>query len=181
MAMHALARPHFGSMEHLRRPGSVMDRIADKQDKFIRLKARQLVDRVKPKTSDLKEVATIAAASSAVSFGFGFLHGRLDPQKMMVGPIPIDLLVGVGASLASITPMAGESAPYLRAAGIGALSAFASTFGRGLGRKARKAAGLPPVTETMLSGEEASARGTSANSGGGALSDEELARLARRT
>ncbi len=181
MAMHALARPHFGSMEHLRRPGSVMDRIADKQDKFIRLKARQLVDRVKPKTSELKEVATIAAASSAVSFGFGFLHGRLDPQKMMIGPIPLDLLVGVGASVASITPMAGEAAPYLRAAGIGALNAFASTFGRGLGRKARKAAGLPPVAETVLSGEDASARGTSANTGGGALSDEELARLARRT
>ena len=178
MAMHALARPHFGNMEHLRRPASVMDRLADRQDKFIRLKARQIADRVKPKTGELKEVAVVAAASSAVSFGFGFLHGRLDPRKMMIGPIPLDLLVGVGASLASITPMAGEAAPYLRAAGIGALNAFASTFGRGLGRKSRKAAGLPPVTESLMSGEE---EGANAKTGGGALSDDELARLARRT
>jgi hypothetical protein len=181
MAMHALARPHFATMEHLRRPGSVMDRIADKQDKFIRLKARQIADRVKPKVHELKEVATIAATASAVSFGFGFLHGRLEPQKMMIGPLPMDLLVGVGASLASVTAMAGESAPYLRAAGIGALSAFASTFGRGLGRKARKAAGLPPVAETAMSGEEPAERGTGATTGGGALSEAELARLAHRT
>jgi hypothetical protein len=181
MAIHALARPHFGSMEHLHRPGSVMDRIGDGQHKFIRLKARQIADRMKPKMGELKEVAVVAAASSAVSFGFGFLHGRLDPHKMMVGPLPIDLLVGVGASLASITSMAGEAAPYLRAAGIGALSAFASTFGRGLGRKARKAAGLPPVAETSMSGDEPAGRGTGPTTGGGALSDEELALLARRT
>ena len=173
MAIHALARPHFATMEHLRRPGSVMDRIADKQDKFIRLKARQIADRVKPKVHELKEVATIAATASAVSFGFGFLHGRLEPQKMMIGPLPMDLLVGVGASLASVTAM--------RAAGIGALSAFASTFGRGLGRKARKAAGLPPVAETAMSGEEPAERGTGATTGGGALSEAELARLAHRT
>lgn len=178
MAMHALARPHFGSMEHLRRPTSVMDRLADRQDKFIRLKARQIADRVKPKTGELKEVAVIAATSSAVSFGFGFLHGRLDPRKMMIGPIPLDLLVGVGASLASITPMAGEAAPYLRAAGIGGLNAFAATFGRGLGRKARKAAGLPPVAESAMSGEEPA---SNAKTGGGALSDEELSRLAHRS
>jgi hypothetical protein len=164
-------------MEHLRRPTSVLDRLADRQDKFIRLKARQIADRVKPKTGALKEVAVMAAASSAVSLGFGFLHGRLDPHKMMVGPLPLDLVVGVGASLASITPMAGEASPYLRAAGIGALNAFASTFGRGLGRKARKSAGLPPVAETVMSGDESSAN---AKTGGGALSDEELARLARR-
>jgi hypothetical protein len=182
MALHtALARPQFGSLEHLRRPGSVMDRIGDRQHKYLRLKARQFVDRVKPKTDELKDVAVIAATSSAVSFGFGFLHGRLDPQKMMVGPIPIDLLVGVGASLASVTAMAGEASPYLRAAGIGALNAFASTFGRGLGRKARKSAGLPPVAETSMSGEEPAGRGTGATTGGGALSDEELARVARRT
>lgn len=175
MATHALARPHFGSLEHLRRPTSVMDRIGERQDKFIRLKARQIADKVKPKTGDLKEVAVNAATAGAVAFGFGFLHGRLDPQKMMVGPIPVDLLVGVGASLASVTPIAGEAAPYLEAAGIGALSAFASAFGRGLGRKARKAAGLPPVAESLLAGEPAAP-----TTGGGALSDEELARLARR-
>jgi hypothetical protein len=152
-----------------------MDRIGERQDKFIRLKARQIADKVKPKTGDLKQVAVTAATSSAVAFGFGFLHGRLDPQKMMVGPIPVDLLVGVGATLASVTPIAGEAAPYLEAAGIGALAAFSSAFGRGLGRKARKAAGLPPVAESLLAGETATPA-----TGGGALSDDELARLARR-
>lgn len=174
MATHALARPHFGSLEHLRRPTSVMDRIGERQDKFIRLKARQIAEKVKPKTGDLKEVAVTAGTASAVAFGFGFLHGRLEPEKMMVGPIPVDLLVGVGATLASVTPVAGEAAPYLEAAGVGALAAFASAFGRGLGRKARKAAGLPPVAEALISGEQSS------TAGGGALSDEELARLARR-
>ena len=174
MATHALARPHFGSLEHLRRPTSVMDRIGERQDKFIRLKARQIADKVKPKTGDLKEVAVTAGTASAVAFGFGFLHGRLEPQKMMVGPIPVDLLVGVGATLASVTPVAGEAAPYLEAAGIGALAAFASAFGRGLGRKARKSAGLPPVAESVLSGADGP------TTGGGALSEEELARLAGR-
>jgi hypothetical protein len=176
MPIQALARPHFGSMDHLRRPTSVMDRVADRQDKFLRLKARQIADKVKPKAGDLKELAITAGTSGAVAFGFGFLHGRLDPSKMMVGPIPIDLLVGVGASLASATPMAGEAAPYLQAAGIGAISAFAAAFGRGLGRKARKAAGLPPVAETLVSGETDGQPST----GGGALSQDELRRLAQR-
>jgi hypothetical protein len=182
MALHtAVARPQFGSIEHLRRTGSVMDRLGDRQHKFLRLKARQIADKVKPAAGNLKDLAVEVGAATGVAFGFGFLHGRVEPQKMMLGPFPADLLVGAGACVASIMPFAGEAAPLLRAGGMGALGAFASTFGRGLGRKARKSAGLPPVMETTMSGDDLPGRTTGTTSGGGALSEEELARVAHRT
>lgn len=176
MATHAMTRPHFAPMDHLRRPMSVLDRVAERQGKFVRLKARQAVEAVREKTPEIKAVAVAQGVSGAAAMGFGFLHGRFEAKKLMVGPVPWELAAGLGAHVAAFTGIGKEYAPYLHAFGLGAINSFLHSFGRGLGRKARKAAGLPPVAETLLSGED-----EGETTGGGALSDEELARLARRT
>jgi hypothetical protein len=176
MATQAMTRSHFGPIEHLRRPMSVLDRVAERQGKFVRMKARQAVEGLKEQGPELKAVAVAQGVSGAAALGFGYLHGRYEAKKLMVGPVPWELALGFGAHLMAFSPPGRQYAPYLHAAGIGALNSFLHSFGRGLGRKARKAAGLPPVmSESLLSGD-----GEGEVTGGGALSDEELARLARR-
>ena len=174
MPMHtAIARPQFGSLDHLRRSsGSVMENVAERQGRFLRLKARQAVDKVKEKGPAAKEVGIRSLEIGGTAVAWGMAHAYFDPDKLMLGPLPLDLLVGVGAHLVGLFgPEAAAS--HLHAVGDGSVAAFGFSLGRGFGRKLRQARGLPPrVDTTLLSGE--------ASTGGGALSDEELARLARR-
>ena len=176
MATSAMTRPRFAPLDHLRRTKSVLDRVAERQGKFVRLKARQAAEGVREQAPEIKAVATAQAVSGAAAMGFGFLHGRFEPKKLMIGPLPWELAAGLGAHVVAFTGPGREYAPFLQAFGLGAINSFLHSFGRGLGRKARKSAGLPPVPESLLSGEDEGEA-----TGGGALSDEELARLARRT
>jgi hypothetical protein len=170
MATQALARPQFGSMDHLRRPASVLDRVAERQDRFLRLKARarQGIERVAAQTkATAKDVGIRTAEVAGTAFAFGAMQGGMQ-EKLMIGPVPLDLLAGVAAHAAGFMVDPGLS-PHLHAVGDGALAAFATTWGRAIGKRARKAMGLPPGVAGEVPPE-----------GGGALSNEELARLARR-
>ena len=101
----------------------------------------------------------------------------------MVGPVPWELAAGLGAHVAAFTGIGKEYAPYLHAFGLGAINSFLHSFGRGLGRKARKAAGLPPVAETLLSGEDegdADGRGGAVGRGTGEAGPPDLSRPVER-
>lgn len=172
MPTHALARPTFAPIDHLRRTTSVMDRVAERQDRFLRQKARHAVTAMKEAKPKLMDLAVSTAEAGAVAFTFGFMHGRA-PEKLMIGPVPLELAVGVGAHAIGVFGPQDMSS-HMHAVGVGAIASFLHSLGRGVGRKARKAAGLPPAAESILAGEESEV------TGGGALSDEELARLARR-
>jgi hypothetical protein len=158
-----------GSME--RRSPSVLDRLSAGRERFLRLKARQGVEVEDFKTS-LKRVGIAQAESGAVSLVLGYMAGRA-PEYLRVGPLPLELVAGLGTHVVGLiaSPEIGQ---HFHAIGVGALDSFLNSLGRGLGRRARKAAGLPPAAETLLAGDDGDM------TGGGALSDEELARLARR-
>jgi hypothetical protein len=164
-----MTRSHSGALE--RRAPSVMERLAAGRERFLRLKARQGVE-VDDFHDSLKRVVISQAESGGVSLMLGYLAGRA-PEYLRVGPLPLELVVGLGTHAVGLiaSPDVGH---HLHSVGVGALDSFFNSFGRGLGRRARKAAGLPLAAESLLAGDEGDM------TGGGALSDEELARLARR-
>jgi hypothetical protein len=164
-----MTKSQVGSLE--RRAPSVMEKLAAGRDRFLRLKARQGVD-VEGIVPSLKRVAVAQAESGAVSLVLGYMAGRA-PEHLRVGPLPLELVAGLGTHAVALVA-SPEIAEHLHALGVGALDSFLNSLGRGLGRRARKAAGLPPPAESLLAGDDGE------TSGGGALSDEELARLARR-
>ncbi|MDX2087869.1 MAG: hypothetical protein SFX73_08465 [Kofleriaceae bacterium] len=162
-----------GGLEAGRRAPSVLDRLAQGQSRFLRLAARHGVE-----VSDgsvvtrLKAAGIAQAESGALSLVLGYLAAR-SPEYLKVGPLPLELVVGVGSHAIGLIA-SPHAATHLHAVGMGAIDSFMNSLGRGLGRRARKAAGLPPPPETLLAGDAGEV------TGGGALSDEELASLARR-
>lgn len=173
MATDALTRSHGGALEQTRRAPSVLDRLAAGQNRFLRLRARQGLDDVDGGLVARVKAAGIAQAESgALSLVLGYMAAR-SPQYLKVGPLPLEIVVGLGSHAIGLIA-SPTAAVHLHAVGMGALDSFMNSLGRGLGRRARKAAGLPPVAESLLAGDDGD------STGGGALSDEELARLARR-
>jgi hypothetical protein len=175
MATESLTRSQGGALDHVRRAPSVLARIAAESNRFLRSRQRGGGELGQaPIVDKLKQVGTAQAASGAVALAFGYLAGR-SPEHMKVGPFPLELVAGLGSHAIGLIA-SPEVAVLLHAAGMGATDSFLNSFGRGLGRRSRKKAGLPPALEArgILSGEEEE------STGGGALSDEELARLARR-
>ena len=175
MGLDSLTRTPSGSLEQGRRTPSVLERLAAGQNRFLRLRGRQsgpgesnegLMER-------LKAAGIAQAESGAVSLALGYLAAR-SPEHLRVGPLPLEFLMGVGSHAVALIA-SPEAAIHLHSLGTGAIDSFLNSLGRGFGRRARKAAGLPPPPETFLAGDEGGE-----TSGGGALSDEELASLARR-
>jgi len=149
-----------------------MERVAERQGRHLRLRARQVGEKLQGAWPRARQLVPHVGEAMGVGGLFGYLHGRA-PEKRMVGPVPVELGVGVAAHMIGLF-VSEEAAPHAHAVGLASLASFAHSLGRGFGRKHRQAAGLPPATESLLAGEEPE------RTGGGALSDEELARLARR-
>jgi hypothetical protein len=116
----------------------------------------------------LAEVGIITATTFAV----GVAVGRGGKDAMKIGPVPWDLPVGGALVALSLLRPAGRAAMPLRAVGAGLLATHTMTWGRGVGKWWRDSAHLPPLID--VAGERP------APTGGGALSDEELASVARR-
>jgi hypothetical protein len=169
MATEMTRSQQLGSVE--RRAPSVLDRLASQRDRFLRLKARQGVQPEDLATA-IKRVGVAQAESGAMSLILGYMAGRA-PEYLRVGPLPLELVAGVGTHVVGLIA-SPDIGPHFHAIGVGALDSFLNSLGRGLGRRSRKAAGLPPPAESLLAGDDGDM------TGGGALSDEELARLARR-
>ena len=172
MEKDLLTRMQGGGLESSRRP-SVLERLASGKDRFMKLASRGGTDADNGTMVDRLKAAGIAQAESgALSLVLGYMAAR-SPEYLKVGPLPLELVVGVGSHAVGLIASPTASV-HLHAVGMGAIDSFMNSLGRGLGRRARKSAGLPPLPETLLAGEEEPA------TGGGALSDEELASLARR-
>lgn len=116
-----------------------------------------------------------AALDTGVTVGtgaaMGYIQGRHGQKK--IGPVPLEVAVGVGFHVAGLLEPGGEKvARQFHNVGNGALTAYAVTVMRGHGRRARAKAGLGPVAgdSDMLGDSE----------GGGMQSEADLLRMAER-
>lgn len=173
MEKELLTRTQAGGLESGRRAASVMEKLSQSQNRFLRLAARHGVNVDGAGVLERLKAAGIAQAESgALSLVLGYIAAR-SPEYLKVGPLPLELVVGVGSHAVGLIA-SPEAAVHMHAVGMGAIDSFMNSLGRGLGRRSRKAAGLPPPPEALLAGDAGEM------TGGGALSDEELASLARR-
>lgn len=74
--------------------------------------------------------------ASAASFGFGVLQGRFASKGGLgIMGVPIELAAGGALYLAAALGLGGKMSEHFYALGQGALSAFTTTMGRGVGVK----------------------------------------------
>jgi len=129
-------------------------------------------ERVKDKSEQVINNVVRTMVVSGTSFAFGVANGRFGAVTPL--GVPIDLGVGVAAHLAGFTGIVGNATAHAHAIGDGALAAYTYTVGRGTGKAWRKKSGLPEMAG--MDGVAGKIEAT----GGGGLSDEQLAALARR-
>jgi len=176
LALHRGLHRHGGLVRHHSSGGpSVLERLHDKAVRANRQLARtsavhddesMLDDHWK---AHLSEVAIIGATT----FTVGIIQGRYGKDALKLGPVPMDLPVGAVLVGASILRPVGRLSLPMRAVGAALVGAHSMTWGRGVGKWWRTQANQPPLIEG-----EAAARVPPV--GGGALTDEELASVARR-
>lgn len=138
--------------------------------------ARQMqgrMERVSKKAETAIESGVRAVVVGGTAFGLGVVAGRYGGVKV-VG-VPLELGVAVLSHLAGFSGIGGQNARHLHAVGDGALASYLTTTGRGVGIKmAAKSEGSKAVAD-RIAGEL-----NSADLGAARLSDEELAKLAKR-
>ena len=75
---------------------------------------------------------------AGASFGFGYLQSRY-PGKAKVGPVPLDLAVGIASKVVSLGltlgGVGGAFRPHLDSVGNAGLACYAHTLGAGMGFK----------------------------------------------
>jgi hypothetical protein len=181
MPAHALALHrgfrHGGGLMHRPSTGSsVLDRLKSKAVRATRQLSRSFsVDEARESAWDAEWKERLVEVGLATGTGFmiGVAQGRFGKDAMKIGPVPWDLPVGAALVVGSLLRGTGKGSMPMRAVGTGLLTAHAMTWGRGGGKWWRAKKNLPPLIE--VSGER-----TVPATGGGALSDEEIASVARR-
>jgi len=74
------------------------------------------------------------AIGGATAFGVSFASARFGgAEGIALGPIPLELAVGLGALTLSMTGMGGDATKYLSSAANGSLASWAATAGRNAG------------------------------------------------
>lgn len=118
------------------------------------------------------------AVAAGSAFGFGVLQGRF-AQKGGLGimGVPIELAAGAAAYVAAALGVGGAASKHIYHLGQGALCAFTTTMGRGVGMKMVAGAGASPARALKgeSSGNEAGIHGDAS------LSPSELESLANPT
>lgn len=133
-----------------------MERLASVQNRIAKVK-REAEERVE------QVVRTFEVAGTA--FGVGVLQGRTGGVEV-VG-IPLELGAGLALEVLGHLDFAGKMSHHLINVGDGALAAYATTLGRGVGQEWGQKSGKP--SKTKASGSLGS---------GGSLSAQEIAMAA---
>lgn len=102
----------------------VANRAAGMQTRLQRAKS-------KVEKTTARAIHTLEVGVSA--FGFGVLQGKTGGVEI-VG-VPLELLTGVGLNLAGYLGLGGRMSDHLHGLGDGALAAYLTTVGRGVGQK----------------------------------------------
>jgi hypothetical protein len=138
-----------------------------------------LKNRVAGMREDARKVTKHLVRTAEVggtAFAIGLVQGRTDGVEVL--GVPVELLVGGGFTLFSLFNGAGEYSDHLAAVGDGALAAYATTLGRGVGVTMRqKALGAGGGTQSLPAGS-AGAVGAGVTTKGVTLTPEEVAELA---
>jgi len=96
------------------------------------------------KTEETMEKVVSGVEAAGSSFLFGVLQGRFaDRGGLGIVGVPIELASAGALYLAAALGIGGRMSEHMYALGQGALSAFATTMGRGVGVKMAKSAGVP--------------------------------------
>lgn len=148
-------------------------------------KVNHLMDRVKRLQASKQHVikkakaGMVMAADAAVinvgSFGLGVVQGRFGERKIL--GIPVELATAALFHGAGLMEVGGDGmSRQFHNLGNGALCAYTSALGRGVGKRMRSKSGLPALSGldqalSALEGED---------KGGGGHDDAELMKLARR-
>lgn len=148
-------------------------------------RVNHLLDKVKSLQASKKNAiqhakrGVVMVADSAVigvgAFGFGVAQGRFGEKKVL--GIPVELVGAAAFHGAALMDVGGkEMTRQFHNLGNGALAAFVSAVGRGVGKRMRSKAGLPSIAGIEKAIDEMAGE----DRGGGMQDDEQLARLARR-
>lgn len=100
-----------------------------------------LKNRVAGMREDAKRVTKHVVRTAEVgltAFGLGVMQGRTDGVEIL--GMPMELVVGGGFTVFSLLGGAGEYSDHLAAVGDGAIAAYATTLGRGVGITMRQKA-----------------------------------------
>jgi hypothetical protein len=167
---------HGGLVPRAHAGPSVLERLKSKAVRASRQLSRPFSVDEKDESvlhDDWKEHLAEVGLIAGTAFAVGVAQGRGGRDTMKIGPVPWDLPLGAALVAGSLVRPAGKFAMPMRAVWAGLLATHAMTWGRGAGKWWRAKKNLPPLIE--ISGEPAPPA-----TGGGALSDEEIASVARR-
>jgi len=153
-------------------------RFKNKADRIV-AKGRAMADR----QAETIETVIISSEVSAASFMFGLAQGKFG--GIAIVGVPFDLLAGLSLHILAFAGVGGRNAAHLHAFGDGALASFFGGLGRQVGRKIqtpndreRILKHAPPEDRARLSAILTAGGSLSGDTtGGGALADEELARM----
>lgn len=153
--------------------------------------AKQAIDRyesLKRRVAGMREEATKVtkhvirtAEVGGTAFAIGLVQGRTDGIEVF--GLPLELLLGGGFTVFSLLGGAGEMSDHLAAVGDGAIAAYATTLGRGVGVTMRQKAlgGAAAGQQSLGAGGAAGAVGAGSGttvSKGVRLTPEEVAEMA---
>lgn len=176
LTLHRGFRHGGGLVPRVQSSPSVLERLKSKAVRATRQLSRPISVDEKDESvlhEDWKEHLAEVGLIAGTVFAVGLVQGRGGKESMKIGPVPWDLPVGAALVAGSLVRPAGKFAMPMRAVGAGLIATHAMAWGRGVGKWWRAKQNLPPLIE--VSGEPAPPP-----TGGGALSDEELASVARR-
>lgn len=101
------------------------------QERLVSLRNR--IERAKKEAEKTAEKFVRSAEVGGTAFAFGVVQGRTGGVEV-VG-VPIDLAVGVGLNIAGYMGAAGKMSDHLNNVGDGALAAYLTTMGQGVGKE----------------------------------------------
>lgn len=90
--------------------------------------------RLREKTTQTVEGLVQTGVSAATAFGVSFISAKMGgAEGVTLGPVPLELALGLTSLGISMTGLGGEAGKYLTSMAKGSLDAFAANQGRNAG------------------------------------------------